>query len=532
MSQNNSIWSKIASWFWRITPPPRMKDENPVHISFASLAGESKETLLNQGSRVDLSTEITHTDTSHETMPSTSHYPPDSTLAVDAGVGVIYSELNQETILPVTTPQPHAPRIKFRFSPKAKPQTTPRRPHPFYDSLPTHSEDDDEAHKEVDMLNSQFKQNKYVPPTHSPEYSSSGEDSEERSSSPPRVDAKVDRDFRPRSATSSDSEDEYETSLMTPIPKSSHSCSQKLKKSKVQRSQLPMMIHSGLDSDLDGLGIPSHALQTVLSRKTMPKEKEPVKYDGKIDIHDYLLYYLNIVELNGWDYDTQGLQLSTSLTGDALDILSSLDHKENRDMHSLCKALIRKYAPPGRESQYSYKLLNRSLKANETAAEFGNALKKLVRKAYPKVGLPEELVVNLFKRGLTSDNMKMQIHLKNPDKMIDAIEIATAVETFEELKGLESGKKPKEDTVASVTSPPKPFKPQLKPVKPPPAPVPVTLEPVANISLQQTAGRNYRKSYYPDVECFFCKRKGHYRSSCDHWKAKRSRNAARDQANL
>ena len=309
----------------------------------------------------------------------------------------------------------------------------------------------------------------------------------------------------------------------TPVPKSYASPSQKVCKSKSKRPRSSTLSDSDSDNDLDLLGIQTQTPDPNLVRKTQPKEKEPVKYDGKTDVMDYLNYFMNIVELNGWDYDTQGLQLSTSLMGDALDVLGSLDRKENKDMRSLSKALIRKFAPAGREAQCSYELMNRVLKPTESVTDFCNALKKLARKAYPKFGVPEKIMIDFFKKGLPSQSAQLEIHLRNPETLNEALEIATAVETFEKPKGLGAWMKPKEDHLAPVLTPKPspaesssvPKRPQ--PMSPVPKPAPLTRPHRYNVSDQHA---------FPEIECFFCKQKGHYRTSCRFYKAKQYRKNA------
>ena len=309
----------------------------------------------------------------------------------------------------------------------------------------------------------------------------------------------------------------------TPMSRSYGSQPTKVPNTKSKRPRQSTVIGNDSDSDLDLLGIQSRTPDAKLVRKTQPKEKEPLKYDGKTDVFEYLKYFMNIVELNGWDYDTQGLQLSTSLTGDALDVLSSLDRTENKDMRILSKALIRRFAPAGREAHYSYELMNRVLRPNESVADFCYALTKLARKAYPKFGMPEKMMIDLFKNGLASHNAQLQIHLRNPETLNEALEIAIAVETFEKPKGLGAWMKPNGDPIAPVTT--------QKPRAAESSPVPQTMSPVPKPSASTSPGlfSGSRQHAFPDVECFFCKKKGHYRTSCFHYKAKQARKKARCQ---
>ena len=76
-------------------------------------------------------------------------------------------------------------------------------------------------------------------------------------------------------------------------------------------------------------------------------------YDGKRDLADYLNYFPKLAKLNGWDYETCGLQLATSLTLDVAKVLSTLPCEQSEDLQCLVQALHRWYCPMGQEAQYS-----------------------------------------------------------------------------------------------------------------------------------------------------------------------------------
>ena len=168
------------------------------------------------------------------------------------------------------------------------------------------------------------------------------------------------------------------------------------------------------------------------SKKSRHREKEPQTFDGKTDVIDYLQYFLKLAKLNSWNYQTAGLQLATSLNDDAVEILTDLSTEKSEDLNSLMKALIRKYSPPGRELQYANDLMNRSWnKGSESVTEFAHNLCKLARKAYPVDGIPEYLMIDLFKRGLQLvPSMQMQLHLTDPKTFDEAVNIAVIMESF------------------------------------------------------------------------------------------------------
>lgn len=61
------------------------------------------------------------------------------------------------------------------------------------------------------------------------------------------------------------------------------------------------------------------------------KPKEPAKYDGRSDLVDYLTHFAKVAKLNGWSYEQSGLELATSLTGEAREVLSYLPLEQEDD---------------------------------------------------------------------------------------------------------------------------------------------------------------------------------------------------------
>ena len=140
-------------------------------------------------------------------------------------------------------------------------------------------------------------------------------------------------------------------------------------------------------------------------RRTRRREKEPMKYDGSTDVKDYLLYFDLLAEMNGWSDRECGLQLATSLVGDAREVLSSVPPGLTRDFASLEQALLTRFSPEGRESSFTVLLWNRTCKKSESVSAFGHAVRKLAKEAYPGVKIHEQILVDIFTKGLPSPAM-------------------------------------------------------------------------------------------------------------------------------
>jgi hypothetical protein len=174
---------------------------------------------------------------------------------------------------------------------------------------------------------------------------------------------------------------------------------------------------------------------------------------GRTDVKDYLLQFEIIAEMNSWSNEECGYQLASCLSGEATEIMGSLSKDMARDYLALQQALINRFSPDGRESYFTVQLWNRTCKKDEGVAEFGYALKKLARKAYPKVRLHEQLLVDLFVKGLPTREMRRHLHLVRPATLEAAITVATTVEAFEPTVESDKLKKTKAEIVSQVTSP-------------------------------------------------------------------------------
>ena len=120
---------------------------------------------------------------------------------------------------------------------------------------------------------------------------------------------------------------------------------------------------------------------------------------------------------------------------------------QSEDFHSLVKALKSRYCPAGQEMQYFAKLMSRSWKRHEeTVTDYAYDLLRLARKAYPGYRVPEKIMIDLFKKGLVH-SMQIQVNLRSPQTLSEALSIALAIEPFEK-SGL-SGKKHSDNVFAA-----------------------------------------------------------------------------------
>ena len=165
--------------------------------------------------------------------------------------------------------------------------------------------------------------------------------------------------------------------------------------------------------------------------RTIRRDKEPMKFNGRTDWKDYLGHFSAVAHWNGWSYEELGLQLAIGLTDDAREVLSSLPADYQHDYHTLKDALTNRFSPEGRESHYSLQLMNLACGPDESVTSYGQSLRRLASRAYPNQTVDERILVDLYIKGLPNKDMKRHVYLERPISLSQAIHFAVAFEAFD-----------------------------------------------------------------------------------------------------
>lgn len=112
------------------------------------------------------------------------------------------------------------------------------------------------------------------------------------------------------------------------------------------------------------------------------KEKEPEKFDGiSTDWQDYIISFEQVADWNNWNERERAQQLIMCLKGNAQKLLSECTQTDLQNYQRLKNVLGRRFNPVEREVAFRCEFKSRKREKNESAAEFGYALRRLALKA-------------------------------------------------------------------------------------------------------------------------------------------------------
>ena len=127
------------------------------------------------------------------------------------------------------------------------------------------------------------------------------------------------------------------------------------------------------------------------SKKSSPKPKrkpsgirEPPRYSGKTDVHDFLSQFKFFCRRNGWDYEDSGNELACSLDREARELCSTLSEEQTCDYDSLSEALRNKFAPLGNESKHAVHLWGRDRQKGEVGGRLWERNSKVSQRCVPQ----------------------------------------------------------------------------------------------------------------------------------------------------
>lgn len=164
----------------------------------------------------------------------------------------------------------------------------------------------------------------------------------------------------------------------------------------------------------------------------------PEPYDGSSDWPEYLVYFEQLAEVNGWNQYTMASCLGLSLRGKARSVLAGLSRTQRTDYNVLIAALTQNFRPTQQRYLYQAELKNRSKMLNESLSDLGRDIVRLVKLAYPSADpeTRETVAISAFLDALpgTATETRMSVLRTRPATLMEVVALAIEVDTV-----LESG---------------------------------------------------------------------------------------------
>ena len=162
------------------------------------------------------------------------------------------------------------------------------------------------------------------------------------------------------------------------------------------------------------------------------------KGEDSEDLDDYLSYFHTVGVNNGWSEPQYALNLSISLEGMARQVWVDENGLGPNQLNytEIVTALRKRFSPEGQEKAYKAQFRMRRKDKNEDWMTYGQALRRLSRKAFPgsRPGEQEKHAIEQFLDGL-EPQMKQSLSmlmaatsLQRTIKMQDVITLASAYE--------------------------------------------------------------------------------------------------------
>lgn len=171
-----------------------------------------------------------------------------------------------------------------------------------------------------------------------------------------------------------------------------------------------------------------------------PAHPKPEAYDGTEDWQEYLVYFEQLSELNGWDHPTMAMMLGLSLKGAARTVLAGLGLPQRRDYRLLRMALTQNFSPPEKVHLHMAELKARKRKPSESLANLGRDIARLVRLAYPGADQPtrETIAINSFLDSLPGPAIEIRLHVirGHPKTLQEAVAFALEIDALMESQGV------------------------------------------------------------------------------------------------
>ena len=256
------------------------------------------------------------------------------------------------------------------------------------------------------------------------------------------------------------------------------------------------------------------------------KQKDPKPFDGsKTEWSDYLKHFEAVSDWNGWTESQKAKQLVMSFEGEALKLLGELGSDVLNDYEYLVTELNRRYDPAEQAQAWKIEFRNRSRKPSETVTQYAQSLKRLVLKAFPNMSrdAQEQWVLDQFTLGLGSVDLRRHVQFGHPHDLNAAISLAIEFEAFESGNRDKLRKPANRSAEVCAVGAHRPSSPETQ-----------NHSSTPNNKVQKSSSATTNSGDKPSsfdksqVECHYCKKKGHFKKECRKLKYKLEQEAKKN----
>ena len=166
----------------------------------------------------------------------------------------------------------------------------------------------------------------------------------------------------------------------------------------------------------------------------------PDQFNGSVFWCDYQAHFEMCSEVNKWNELEKAQYLAVSLRGSAQQVMSDLSDYERRNYNTLVKAISNRFNPDRQTELYKAQLRCRKRQPNESIPELGQAIKRIVRLAYPNANfeLIDSLSRDHFLDAISDSNLRMQIYQARPTSIDEAVCVAIEFEAYQKAESQRS----------------------------------------------------------------------------------------------
>lgn len=155
---------------------------------------------------------------------------------------------------------------------------------------------------------------------------------------------------------------------------------------------------------------------------------KPPSYDGSTAWSDFLIQYEMACEFNGWSEAEKLLGLGCTLKGTAQEVLGELDTRDRQNYSTLIQALNERFGTDNQEVMFRAMLSSRERRAEESFPAFAHALRRLTKRAYPKIGNEgqDSMALERFLAALSTDTPSVRdwVCMREPTTLNEAVRLA------------------------------------------------------------------------------------------------------------